>query len=86
MQVIQDLYLVPRIMGKTMGLNPAVILLSLSIWGTLFGLFGMVIALPLTTLLLSYYNRYIIVGNTSKENESQVTVPDSEPSQTIEKK
>lgn len=85
-QVIQDLYLVPRIMGKTMGLNPAVILLSLSIWGTLFGLFGMVIALPLTTLLLSYYNRYIIVGNTSKENESQVTVPDSEPSQTIEKK
>ena len=33
-QCIQDLYLTPRIMGKAMGLNPAIILLSLSIWGT----------------------------------------------------
>ena len=34
-QCIQDLYLTPRIMGKAMGLNPAIILLSLSIWGIL---------------------------------------------------
>lgn len=58
-QLIQDLYLTPRIMGKAMGLNPAIILLSLSIWGTLLGFIGLIIALPLTTLLLSYYNRYI---------------------------
>ena len=31
-QIIQDGYLVPRIMGKITGLNPAIILLSLSIW------------------------------------------------------
>ena len=59
-QVIQDLFLVPKIMGKTMGLNPAIILLSLSIWGSLFGFIGLIIALPLTTLVLSYYNRYIL--------------------------
>lgn len=59
-QVIQDLFLVPKIMGKTMGLNPAIILLSLSVWGSLFGFIGLIIALPLTTLVLSYYNRYII--------------------------
>lgn len=59
-QVIQDLFLVPKIMGKTMGLNPAIILLSLSVWGALFGFIGLIIALPLTTLLLSYYNRYIV--------------------------
>ena len=59
-QVIQDMYLVPKIMGKTMGLNPAIILLSLSIWGVLLGFMGMIIALPLTTLLLSYYNRYVL--------------------------
>lgn len=59
-QVIQDLFLTPKIMGKAMGLNPAVILLSLSIWGTLLGLIGLIIALPLTTLLLSYYNHYVI--------------------------
>lgn len=58
-QCIQDLFLTPKIMGKAMGLNPAVILLSLSIWGTLFGFVGLIIALPLTTLLLAYYNLYI---------------------------
>ena len=59
-QLIQDLYLVPKIMGKTMGLNPAIILLSLSIWGSLLGFLGLIIALPLTTLLLSYYNTYVL--------------------------
>ena len=46
-------------MGKITGLNPAIILLSLSIWGSLMGMLGMIIALPCTTLLLSYYQRYI---------------------------
>lgn len=59
-QCIQDLILTPRIMGKAMGLNPAIILLSLSIWGSLLGFLGLIIALPLTTLLLSYYNLYVI--------------------------
>ncbi len=58
-QCIQDLFLTPKIMGKAMGLNPAIILLSLSVWGTLLGFIGLIIALPLTTLLLAYYNRYI---------------------------
>ncbi|WP_106829800.1 AI-2E family transporter [Parabacteroides pacaensis] len=59
-QLIQDLYLTPRIMGKAMGLNPAVILLSLSIWGTLLGFIGLIVALPLTTLVLSYYKRFVL--------------------------
>ncbi|NLZ72275.1 MAG: AI-2E family transporter [Bacteroidales bacterium] len=59
-QVIQDAILTPRIMGKITGLNPAIILLSLSIWGSLLGILGMIIALPTTTLLLSYYQRFII--------------------------
>ena len=59
-QIIQDTFLVPKIMGKITGLNPAIILLSLSIWGSLMGMLGMIIALPLTTLMLSYYQRFII--------------------------
>lgn len=58
-QCIIDMILVPRIMGKAMGLNPAIILLSLSIWGSLLGIVGMIIAIPLTTLLLSYYQSFI---------------------------
>ena len=53
-------------MGKAMGLNPAIILLSLSIWGTLLGFIGLIIALPLTTLLLSYYEQYIIMRNNNE--------------------
>ncbi len=59
-QVIQDLVLTPKIMGKAMGLNPAIILLSLSIWGSLLGFIRLIFALPLTSLLLSYYVRYIV--------------------------
>lgn len=58
-QCIQDLYLTPKILGKAMGLNPAIILLSLSVWGTLLGFIGLIVALPLTTLLISYYNKFI---------------------------
>ena len=50
--------LVPRIMGRMMNLHPAVILLSLSIWGSLLGMLGMIVALPLTTLIICYVKRY----------------------------
>ena len=59
-QAIQDLILTPRIIGKAMSMNPAIIFLSLSIWGSLLGLIGLLIAIPLTTLLLSYYDQYVI--------------------------
>lgn len=59
-QAIQDWVLTPRIMGKVTGLNAAVILLSLSIWGSLLGFIGLIIALPLTTLIVSYYKRYVL--------------------------
>ena len=59
-QLIQDLIIVPKIMGHIMGISPAIILLSLSVWGYILGFLGLIIALPLTTLILSYYKRYII--------------------------
>jgi len=58
-QVIQETVLVPRIQGKAMGLSPAIILLSLSIWGKLLGFLGLILALPLTCLGLTYYRRYL---------------------------
>ena len=58
-QSICDYIITPHIMGKEMGMNPAVILLSLSVWGSLLGIMGMIIALPVTSLIMSYYERYI---------------------------
>lgn len=59
-QGLQDMVLTPRIMGHIMGLRPAIILLSLSVWGSLLGFIGLIIALPLTTLLISYYRLFIL--------------------------
>ncbi|MGE4442821.1 MAG: AI-2E family transporter [Desulfomicrobium sp.] len=59
-QVIQDAVLVPRILGKAMGLSPAVMLLSLSVWGKLLGMLGLLIALPMTCLVLAYYRRLVL--------------------------
>jgi predicted PurR-regulated permease PerM len=59
-QAIEDLLLTPSIMGRVTGLNPAVIMLALSIWGSLMGMLGLIIALPLTTLVISYYKRFVL--------------------------
>lgn len=66
-QVIQDTFLVPKIMGKAMGLSPAFILLSLSVWGKLLGFLGLIIAIPLTCLLWAWYQKFVC--NKDKEPE-----------------
>lgn len=58
-QIITDMVITPKIMGKAMGLNPAILLLSLSVWGAILGFIGLIIALPLTTLIIAYWKRYV---------------------------
>ncbi|MGQ1786815.1 MULTISPECIES: AI-2E family transporter [unclassified Saccharicrinis] len=70
-QLIQETILTPKIMGRVYGLHPAIILLSLSVWGSLLGLLGMLIALPMTTLLFSYYKRFVL-----KSNDQELNNPD----------
>ena len=70
-QVIIDLVVTPYIMGKAMRLNPAILLLSLSIWGALLGFIGLIIALPATTLLMAYYQRYITRENEEISTETE---------------
>lgn len=81
-QAIQDGFIVPHVMGKITGLNPAIILLSLSVWGSLMGMLGMIIALPLTTLILSYYQRFII----NRENIRKIKPTDYQEQEEAEMK
>ena len=53
-----------------MGHNPAILLLSLSVWGSLLGFIGLIIALPLTTLIIAYWKRYV-----TKEEEVKASSP-----------
>lgn len=70
-QVIQDFILVPKIMGRIMGLNPAAILLSLTVWGALLGFIGLIIALPLTTLIITYYRHYLDESDRKRQDFPQ---------------
>ena len=80
-QIITDMVITPKIMGKAMGLNPAILLLSLSVWGAILGFIGLSIALPLTTLIIAYWKRYVTkeeepkISKTKNKNEDQEMTP-----------
>lgn len=69
-QIITDMFVTPKIMGKAMGLNPAILLLSLSVWGALLGFIGLIIALPLTTLIIAYWQRYVTKEHLPEDTET----------------
>ena len=80
-QVISDMVVTPKVMGKAMGLNPAILLLSLSVWGSLFGFIGLIIALPLTTLIMAYWQRYVTKEHEKDEKEVKAIHKNATPSE-----
>lgn len=70
-QLISDMVVTPKVMGKAMGLNPAILLLSLSVWGAILGFIGLIVALPLTTLIVAYWKRYV-----TREEENGIKEPE----------
>lgn len=79
-QIITDMVVTPKIMGKAMGLNPAILLLSLSVWGSLLGFIGLIIALPLTTLIIAYWKRYVTREEAIPEAARTGGAPPAQPS------
>lgn len=79
-QALEGFVLVPRIQGKNTGLRPEYVLLALSVWGSLLGVVGMIIALPLTTVILSYYRR-VVLGEEEVPSASSAmdTAPPAQP-------
>lgn len=57
----------PKIFGDRLGLNPLVILLSLLLWGYLWGIVGMFLAVPLTAVIK------IIISNSQSKNMRFIT-------------
>ncbi len=71
-QIIQDAFLTPKIMGKVTGMSPAIIMLSLSVWGKILGMLGLLIALPVTALLHAYYKKFIIKEDDEPEEKADI--------------
>ncbi|MCH7719771.1 MAG: AI-2E family transporter [Planctomycetes bacterium] len=70
-QLIQDAVLTPRILGKSTGLRPLVILLGVCVWGKLLGFLGLVLAIPLTCIGLAYYRKFILERVESRSGAGQ---------------
>lgn len=49
-QTVEGFYLTPKIVGTNVGMNPVVIIMSILIFGELFGFLGMIFAVPLASV------------------------------------
>ncbi|MFY8043488.1 MAG: AI-2E family transporter, partial [Rhodoferax sp.] len=51
-QMVESLYLTPRLVGERIGLHPLAVIFALLAFGQLFGFVGVLIALPASAVLL----------------------------------
>lgn len=56
--ILEQAVLVPNVMGQQMGLHPVLIILSLFIFAHFMGWIGLLIAVPVTALLMAAYRTY----------------------------
>jgi hypothetical protein len=59
-QQLENSLLVPRVMNRTIGVRPLVTLLALLAFGSLFGILGALIALPLAAVIQLLLDRYLL--------------------------
>ena len=78
-QLAENVWLVPRIMTSSMGVNPIIILLSLVTFSAVFGFLGALLALPLAAIIQLILERFVV----SKNGSDQVIQPDGLNLQTL---
>ena len=58
-QQIEGNVIYPRVVGKSVGLSPIWTLLAVTVGGSLFGIIGMLIGLPLASILYALFKKDI---------------------------
>lgn len=58
--IIEELILTPRIMEKNIGINPVIITLAISVWSYLLGIPGLLLAIPMTGLIIILFKQYFL--------------------------
>jgi predicted PurR-regulated permease PerM len=59
-QLVENTFLAPRVMGRTVGVNPVVILLSIAAFSTLFGLPGALMAIPIAAVIQLLLDQFVL--------------------------
>lgn len=57
-QVVVGNFLEPKIMGSSMNISPLVTILSLSIWGAIWGVIGMILSVPITVVTIIVFSQF----------------------------
>lgn len=57
-QVLVGNFLEPKIMGSSMNISPLVTILSLSIWGAIWGIIGMILSVPITVVTIIIFSQF----------------------------
>ena len=59
-QNLEGMFYAPRIVGKSVGLHPMTVIVSIFVWGLLIGgLLGPILAVPLTATIKVLLTRYV---------------------------
>lgn len=82
-QVFESGFLVPRVMGRQVGIHPLLVMISLLMFGFMFGFLGLLIAVPSVALLSVFYDKYKETGVLPFLSGADPDEPDAEdPHQT----
>ncbi|MFY7671895.1 AI-2E family transporter [Tenacibaculum sp. MEBiC06402] len=57
-QVVVGNILEPRLFGKSLNLSPLVTILSLAVWGKIWGITGMVLSVPITVIMIIVFSQF----------------------------
>ncbi len=65
-QQVDSLFIAPNVVGSSVEISPFLVLLSLSVGSALFGMLGMVVAVPVTAIIKIFLTRFILRQNETK--------------------
>ena len=51
-QMVVGNFVEPKVMGKSLNISPLVVILTLTIWGVIWGITGMLLSVPITVILI----------------------------------
>src|SRR2546421_333065 len=72
-QNLEGMFYAPRIVGKSVGLHPMTVIVSIFVWGLLIGgLLGPILAVPLTATLKVLLTRYVWASGQQERARAQV--------------
>ena len=57
-QILVGNIIEPKVMGNSMNISPLVTILSLSFWGAVWGITGMILSVPITVILIIIFAQF----------------------------